>query len=259
MRLTHERFTDQEGVEAGVAEAVKVRGGMNAAFGNVEGRGRKLRGQFQRSFEADVEGAEVAIVDAEAVAVEAADTGKLFSGMDFAEDVKLERAGGGGEASEFAVRERRGDEEDGVGVMGAGFDDLVFVHDEIFAEAGKLGGGGGEIEVGEAALEERLISEDRERGGAGGFEFVGQGSSVEVITHEPPGGRRLLQLGDDGGAGLSGGPEGAGESAGRVSGGRFLEQVQRRATAAFVQVGARLGEDAVEVEQREPSSASIAA
>jgi hypothetical protein len=57
--------------------------------------------------------------------------------------------------------------------MCAGFDDLVLVDDEVFAEAGDGGGCRRQVEIGEAALEEGLVGEDGKRGGAGGLEFAG--------------------------------------------------------------------------------------
>jgi hypothetical protein len=64
--------------------------------------------------------------------------GEFVGGMDFAEDVERVLMSAGGEAGELGAGERGDDEEDGVGAVGAGFDDLVFVDDEIFAEAGDL-------------------------------------------------------------------------------------------------------------------------
>jgi hypothetical protein len=78
--------------------------------------------------------------------------------------------GGCGEARQFVVSERGGDEEDGIGAMSASFDDLIVVDDEVLAEAGNAGGGGGSLKVGKAALEERLVGEDGKGSGSGGFE-----------------------------------------------------------------------------------------
>jgi len=98
MRLAHEGFTDEEGVEAGVAEGADVGGGMNAAFSDVDGVGGKAGGEAQGSFEGDFEGAEVAVVDAVGIAAEVADAGQLVGGVNFAEDVELVLLGDGGEA-----------------------------------------------------------------------------------------------------------------------------------------------------------------
>ena len=84
------------------------------------------------------------------------------------------------EVLEIAVAERGRDEEDSVGTMGAGFDDLVLVDDEVLAEAGNFGCGRGDFEVLKAALEEGLVGEDREGCSAGVFEVRGEGLGIEV-------------------------------------------------------------------------------
>jgi hypothetical protein len=50
--------------------------------------------------------------------------------------------------------------------------------------------------------------------------------------------------------GRGGGAQGSGESAGGVRGGCFFEGRQRHGLAATGEVGASLGEDAVEVQQK---------
>jgi hypothetical protein len=217
---------------------------VDAAFGDVDGAG----GEPERSFEADVEGMEVAIVHAVAVAAEIADAGKLFRRVDFAEDVELECVGGGGEAGEVIVGERGSDQQDGVGAMGAGFNDLVLIHDEVLAKAGDGCGGRGEFEVDEAPLEEGLVGEDGERGGSGVGEIACERRRVKFGADEAFGGGSFLELGDDGGAGSGSPAEGGGESAGRVMGGAALEAGEGRPGAARGEVSAGLSEDAVEVQ-----------
>jgi hypothetical protein len=221
---------------------------VDAAFGDVDGAGGEAVGEPERSFEADVEGMEVAIVHAVAVAAEIADAGKLFRRVDFAEDVELECVGGGGEAGEVIVGERGSDQQDGVGAMGAGFNDLVLIHDEVLAKAGDGCGGRGEFEVDEAPLEEGLVGEDGERGGSGVGEIACERRRVKFGADEAFGGGSFLELGDDGGAGSGSPAEGGGESAGRVMGGAALEAGEGRPGAARGEVSAGLSEDAVEVQ-----------
>ena len=254
--LTHERFADEEGVEAGLLQRANVGGGMDAAFGDVDRVGRQAVGEAQRGFEGDLKGMEVAIVHAVTVAAEIADPGELFGGVDFTEDVKLESVGGGGEAGQLIVGERGSDEQDGVGAVGAGFDDLVLVHDEVLAEARDVGGGGCDFEVGEATLEEGLVGEDGKRGGSGVGEIAGERRGVEFGADEAFGRGSLLELGDDGRAG-DGAAESGGESAGRVMGGAALEAGEGRPGAARGEVSAGLREDAVEMQGWGPLNSSI--
>lgn len=201
---------------------------------------------------------EVAIVDAVAVAAEGAGAVQLFGGVDFAEDVELMGVGGGGEASELVIRKGSGDEEDGVGVMGAGFDDLILVDDEVLAKAREVGGSGGDFEVAQAALEKGLVGEDGERGRAGALEGDCEGFGVEVRTDEATRGGGFFELGDDSGGGSGGGAKSAGESARSVRGGTALEIAERRTGAALGEAGAGLSEDAVQVGQNGAPGSSIA-
>lgn len=45
--LTHEGFADEAGVESGSAEAAERRGGVDTAFGDVDGVGWELGGEVQ--------------------------------------------------------------------------------------------------------------------------------------------------------------------------------------------------------------------
>jgi len=190
--LTHERFADEEGVEAGFAQGLNVGGGMDAAFGDADGVGRELFGEFERSFEANFEGLEVAVVHAIGIAAQILDEVDLFGGMDFTKNVEAIPVGDHREVIQIAVAERGGDEEDGVGAMSAGFGDLILVDDEVFAKAGKFGGSGSDFKVVQAALEERLVGEDGERGGSGSFEIDGEGLRIEVGTDDALRGRGLF-------------------------------------------------------------------
>ena len=182
--VAHERFADEEGVEAGVAEGTDVGGGVDAAFGDANGVGRELAGEFERGFEADFEGLQIAVIHAVGVAADVPNEVDLLRRVDFAEDVQAIAMGDGRVVVKVAVAERAGNEEDGVGVVGASFGDLILVDDEILAEAGQAGGGGGDFEVLQAALEEGLVGEDGEGGCPGAFEVDGEGTRVEVGADE---------------------------------------------------------------------------
>ena len=94
------------------------------------------------------------------------------------------------------VVERRHDDQDAVGAVGAGLDHLIGVVDEILAQHRQLGGGaGGHHEI-EMALKRRRVGQHRETGGAAGFIGLGQRRRIEVGANQPLGGRGLLHLGD---------------------------------------------------------------
>jgi hypothetical protein len=247
LRLPHERFADEESVESGGEEGVNVGGGMDAAFGDVDGVGRKLRGEFEGSFEANLEGIEVAVVDATGCAAEVTDFFKLVEGVDFDEDIEaVSLLGNESEGIEMTVPEGGGDEENGIGAMGAGFYDLVLVDDEVFAEAGNFGRGRGDFEIVEAALEERLVGENGKRGGSGAFEAGGEGLRIEIGADEAFRRGSFFQLGDDGGTLRGGFAESAGKAAGGVLGCAAFEFCDRDLLASARHVGAGPVENRVE-------------
>jgi len=110
--------------------------------------GGSFSASFQGSVEANLEGLQVAVVDAISVASQCPRTSFASSVVwDFAENIEPVFMGDDGEVVKEAVAERARDKEDGVSAMGAGFGDLVLVDDEVFAKAGDFGGGGGDFEV----------------------------------------------------------------------------------------------------------------
>ena len=114
------------------------------------------------------------------------------------------------------------DEQNGVGANGAGFEDLKRVEDEVLAQAGNVDDVGRLLEVGERALKELFVGEDRQRGGAGGLEGAGQGCGIKVAADEPFGGRGFFDFGDDRGPVDGGGTKSGGKAAGGMGGGSAL-------------------------------------
>ena len=78
--------------------------------------------------------------------------------------------------------------------MSAGLDDLVLVHREILAQAGKSRRRRGHFQVAQAALEVRLIGQHRKRRRAALLVAPGQPRRVEIRANQPFGGRCLLDL-----------------------------------------------------------------
>lgn len=258
MGLAHERFADEAGVESGGAEPKQIVGGADAAFGDADGAGRKLIDEVERSLEPDFEGAKIAVVHAVAVASEIADADQLVGSVDFAEDLELERVGGGSEAGEVGVGQRGRDEQDGVGMVGASFDDLIVVDDEVLAEAGDLCGCGGNGEVGEAALEEGRVRQNRERGSSGIFEVGGERQGIEVSPDQALRRGALLEFGDDGRGSAVDIAKRPGETAGCVLLRLQLKIAQGDVLAAQGHVGAGLSKDAVEMRDGFAPDSSIA-
>ena len=60
---------------------------------------------------------------------------EFFGGVHFDQHIEREAVGDCGEVLDLGIGERGGDEQNGVGTVGAGFDDLVLVDDEVLAQA----------------------------------------------------------------------------------------------------------------------------
>jgi hypothetical protein len=140
--LAHEAFSDEEGIESGLAEAGDIAGGCNATLRDADGARRNAFDECEGDFRVNFESPQIAIVDANGVifgVVQGAENFvELLGRVHFDENVEAQRMCEGGEALQLSATERGGDEEDSVSAVGAGFDDLVLVDDEVFAEAGDL-------------------------------------------------------------------------------------------------------------------------
>jgi len=157
--------------------------------------------EVERCLEIDFKGAKVTVVDADGVgacgAEDVEEAIELGGGVDFDEDVKGESAGARGKIAEVGVGQGGDDEKDGIGAMGAGLDDLLLVDHEILAQAGDFDGGGGEVEIAEAALKEGLVGEDGESRGSAGLQARSEPARIEGCADESFGGRGFFDLRDD--------------------------------------------------------------
>src|SRR6185295_1644582 len=154
----HEGFADEEGAGAGAAEAAGVGGGADARFDDAGLGAAEEREEAFGGGEVHLEGAEVAVVDADQGG--AVDALELLFIVDLDEGAQVE---GGGEveaADEEVAVEGGGDEEDEVGAGGAGLEELVLVDDEVLAEDGDVDGGADSAEVIERAAEAGAVGED---------------------------------------------------------------------------------------------------
>ncbi len=115
MGFAHERFADEEGVVAGIAEKIQILGGVDAALGNMDGTGGQAFCQRERGVERDVEGMQVAVVHAISIAAERADAVEFLPCVHFAEHVEFVAVGYAGEVEQLLVGKGGGNQQDGVG------------------------------------------------------------------------------------------------------------------------------------------------
>ena len=106
--------------------------------------------------------------------------------------------GGFAEIAEFAFGEDGGDQQNRVGPMRRGFDDLRGGDCKILAQRRKLDSGAGSFEIDELALEVRRIGEDGDRRGAAQLIGAGDARRVEIGGENAAAGGCFLDLGDDG-------------------------------------------------------------
>ena len=89
---------------------------------------RNPLGEFQRGFQANLKGMQVAIVHADGVGAAVAErrehTLQFVRRVHLDQHVKRERMRGPGKVLQLVVRERGGDQQDSVGVVGAGFEEF---------------------------------------------------------------------------------------------------------------------------------------
>jgi len=121
-----------------------------------------------------LKGFEIAAVHADDVGATLQRALQLVFIVDFAQRIELQSRGKIQQPPKSLIVERRQDQQNGVGMVGAGFCDLKLVDDEVLAQAGKLSGGGSFKQVGQLALKKILVGEDGERRGPTAGQLVRQ-------------------------------------------------------------------------------------
>jgi len=156
------------------------------------------------------------------------------------------------EAGQLGICERSHNKQDGVGLVRAGLDDLVLIHDKVLAQARNRSGRRSDFEVAQAALEEGLVGEHRKRGGSRMREAGGEGVGIEIRPNEAARRRGFLELRDDSGTRGRSGAKSLREAARFMRGGALLQLARGCGLAAAGQIGASLSQNAIEVQQGAP-------
>ena len=91
--LAHQRFADKKGMEPRGPQPVHIFSRLDAAFAHAHGRGRQPGGEIERDFEPYSKCFEIAVIDADRVAIKIQDPFKLLGRMHLAEDVQLQGVG----------------------------------------------------------------------------------------------------------------------------------------------------------------------
>src|SRR5580704_10194390 len=119
-------------------QAIHIFAGLDAAFAHANGRRRQPGGEIERDLEAYRKRLKVAVVypDSVAIEVQVKDPVELFGGMDFAKYVEFEGVCPGCQLTEFLIAQGCGDQQDGIGSVGARFQKLELIDDKVFPQAG---------------------------------------------------------------------------------------------------------------------------
>mmetsp|Transcript_734 Transcript_734/g.1695 ORF Transcript_734/g.1695 Transcript_734/m.1695 type:complete len:402 (+) Transcript_734:118-1323(+) len=203
--LLHQALSHQQAPHAGLLQHVDVVDGEDAALAHHSDAppahlvAQRPRHQVHRHVQAHLEGAQVAVVDAQQL-----DVVQLQHALHLLVRVHLDEgrhAHGLGdllEVHQVLVGQHGGDEQNGVRAVLAGQVDLVGVHDELLAQqrAGHAGGAD-ELQVLEAPLEELFVGEHGQARRAARLVRLADLDRVEVGLDHALAGGRLLDLGDE--------------------------------------------------------------
>ncbi len=193
----------------------------------------------------DLEGLEVAGVDAHEGRREGEGPVELGGVVDLDERGHAELARLVVEVAHQRVVERRDDEQDEVGAVGAGLSHLVGVDHEVLAQHGDPHGGAHGVEVGEAAVKPALLGEDADDARAPSGIRRGETTGLGDLREGALARARALDLGDDAdAAGVTQRRDGV--EGGRDVGDPRLEVGERHGRPATVEVLADPADDPVE-------------
>ena len=131
----------------------RCRHGGDAAFGDEDPVLWRAGGKFLAVFQRHLEIAEVAVVDADQRRLQRQGAVEFGLVMGFDQNVHLQVMGGDVERAGFAIVDAGHDDQDAVGAGGAGLVDLIGVEQEILAQGRRVGGGAGDGEIVQLALE----------------------------------------------------------------------------------------------------------
>ena len=122
--LPQQRFTDEEGVEAGGAKTVDIRSRLDSTFRHAECAVRNLPRQTLRRAEVDSEIAQIAVVDADDASASADGAGQLRFIVYFDQRIATKGIETGDEGADLRGIEERCQQQDRAGAGGDTADDL---------------------------------------------------------------------------------------------------------------------------------------
>ncbi|CPL46548.1 Uncharacterised protein [Bordetella pertussis] len=180
-----------------LAHQPDILGLEDAAFGDHALAGRNHRQQVQRRLQRGLEGAQVAVVDADERGAQRQRGVQFLGVVYFHQHVHAQVDGQGFQVAQLRRRQRRDDEQDAVRAHGARRNDLVGIDDEVLAQHGQRAGRARTAQVVVRALEELHVGQHRQAGRA--MHGIGRRDlgRVEVFAQHALGRRGFLDFRDD--------------------------------------------------------------
>ena len=228
-------------------QAAQILGVPDAALGDQEAVGRHQGGQFLGGREIGGQRAEIAVVDADQRCLQTQSAVEFAFVVDLHQHVHAQIAGQRFQFPRRGVGQAGHDEQDAIGAHGAALEHLPRVEDEILAQHGQSDGGAGGAQMLGGALEERLIGQHRQAGGAAFRIGASQRGRVEIGPDQSAGGRGLLDFRDQSVLAADGGILQRGAETARLIGAMgdgLTQRLDRRFGLAGGEFHARVGADA---------------
>ena len=153
--FAHQALADEDGAHADLRQTLDIVRAKDAALADDDAVARHQRRQRLGHGERDVEGAQVAVVDADEPGAEGQGALELAGVVHLDERVHAERVRRLDESGRRFVTDARHDDEDAVGAPGARLEHLVGLEQEILAQDGQAGGLAGLRQIFGTALRTR--------------------------------------------------------------------------------------------------------
>ena len=165
----HQCLADEHDIRSGRAVVGDVRGFVHGRFGDPDDARRDAVGERPEQIAVELEGAEVARVDADDRGADIERALDLFGRMRLDERRHAELDDQLVEFGEQRLLERGDDEQHEVRARGACLEDLVRLGDEVFAQHGDLDGGAHLREVVERSAEAAPLGQHADRARSAGL------------------------------------------------------------------------------------------
>src|SRR5450830_853082 len=153
----HEGLANQERMHLSLAHALHIGRPQNARLCHQQTICRHIRQHAQRGVQADLKGAQIAVVDAHQRGLEAQGALQLGAVVHFDQHRHVQTAGHSLQIGHLGIVQAGGNQQDAVGAHHPGFVDLVGIDHEILAQHRQSTGSPGLLEVVHAALEKLLV------------------------------------------------------------------------------------------------------